>query len=483
MATTAHFGRRRRILDVTCAPLPGSLNTPEERTGCLTNSINMYLARHGGRYPSVSLTVSGRETAFRTFLMPVMKTHDLNSAIEYEAEKQIPFPLSECVFGYRPTSEVVAQNRVRYRIGLQAVTTRYIKEQLDPFRAKGIEVSRVFHAHDVIGQLLGDLPGFQDDHSYTLMDVAHDRSELSFYHGSTLDFVQIASTAASQLGDDPDDTRLRFFAESLTRELETSQDYYAGQYARTPSGTVLVYGELAGAPELVERINAFTSFDFIPFPTERLPYLRDQELSRDEACAVGLPALAASVCRRRLVSLLPAEEKRRQTEKKLNRRARISLALVTVVLLVFWAIMYRTAADAELTQSRLEDQVADIRNSDTYLSYYVLQQQMAADRSYIETTKADPSYFNLNLKQLSLVTPPGVRLTTLDYRPADSTANLTIHGVASSEDIPPEIVLAEYVEGLRASPFFQNVTVLRHVKRKAKGESVIEFQISMEGAV
>ena len=483
MAATTHFGRRRRTLDVTFAPFPGNLNTPEERAEYLTNSIGMYLARHGGRNPSVFLTVSGCETAFRTFLMPTMKARDLDSAIEYEAEKQIPFPLSECVFGYRPTCKVVAQDRVRHRISLHAATTRYIKEQLDPFRAKGIDVSRIFHAHDVIGELLEDLPDFRDDHSYTLMQVAYDRSEISFYHGSSLEFVQVGSTAASQLGDDPDETRLRFFAESLTRELETAQDFYAGQYARTPSGTVLVYGELAEAPELIERTGAFTSFDFIPFPTERLPYLRNQELSRDEACAVCLPALAASVCRKRLANLLPAEERRRQTKNKLNRWSRISLALVTVVLIASWAIMYRAAADAELTQSRLEDQVADIKNSDTYISYYVLKQQMAADRSYIETTKANPSYFNLNLKQLSLVTPPAVRLTTLDYRPTDSTANLTIHGVASSEDIPPEVVLAEYVEGLRASPFFQKVTVLRHVKRKVQGESVIDFQIGMEGAV
>ncbi len=483
MAATTHLGRRRTPRDVSYVPVPESLSTPKERSEYLTNSIGMYLARHGGKNPSVSLTVSGRQTAFRTFLMPAMKSRDLDSAIEYEAEKQVPFPLSDCIFDYRATRRVTTQDRVRYRIGLHAATTQHVKEQLDPLRGAGAEVSRVYPAHDVIGQLLADLPGFHDDHCYTLMQVAHERSEISFYHGSSLEFVQICSTAASQLGDDPDEVRLKFFAESVTKELETSQDYYAGQFARTPSGTVLVYGELAGAPELVERIDAFTSFDFIPFPTEDLPYLRDQELSRDEACAVCLPALAASVCRKRLVSLLPAEEKRHQTERKLNRWSGISLVLLTVGLLASWAIMYRAAANAELKQSRLEEQVAVIRNSDTYLAYYQVKQQMAAERAYIETTKATPSHLNLNLKQLSLVTPKAVWLTTLDYRPADSSQNLTIRGIAVSEGIPPEVVLAEYVEGLRASPFFRNVTVLRHVKRKVKNESVIEFEIGMEGAV
>jgi hypothetical protein len=55
--------------------------------------------------------------------------------------------------------------------------------------------------------------------------------------------------------------------------------------------------------------------------------------------------------------------------------------------------------------------------------------------------------------------------------------------VVNARDVPPEVVLAEYVETLNHSPLFENVTVDRHYKNKTKNGFEMDFQLSLKGKV
>jgi hypothetical protein len=82
-----------------------------------------------------------------------------------------------------------------------------------------------------------------------------------------------------------------------------------------------------------------------------------------------------------------------------------------------------------------------------------------------------------------LLTPSTIRLFNLAYEPEKSGEIFTIQGVVTSKEIPPEVLLAEYVEDLNGSPFYENVTLMKYVKRRVADAFEIEFQIDMKGIV
>jgi len=138
---------------------------------------------------------------------------------------------------------------------------------------------------------------------------------------------------------------------------------------------------------------------------------------------------------------------------------------------------------AENNLINLNKQVDSFKSSDAYHTYNVLKRQIAGDRTYIEKVKESPSYLSLNLKELSLVTPRSIRLFHLAYQADKSDRNLTLQGIVTSREMPPEIILAEYVENLNFSPLFENVSLTKHVKRRRGDIFEIEFEIDMRGIV
>ncbi len=78
---------------------------------------------------------------------------------------------------------------------------------------------------------------------------------------------------------------------------------------------------------------------------------------------------------------------------------------------------------------------------------------------------------------------PGITLDNLFYGIFNEEAPLMITGRASSNTIPPEVVLAEYVESLRASKLCDNVQVKRYLKRKNEDRFEIEFTIGLETTI
>jgi hypothetical protein len=105
------------------------------------------------------------------------------------------------------------------------------------------------------------------------------------------------------------------------------------------------------------------------------------------------------------------------------------------------------------------------------------------DKTYLESAIETPTFLSLNLKELSLLTPKEIRLLHMQFRPNDLDANLIIEGNVHSREIPPEIILAEFVENLSGSPFYSQVEISRHLKREVKQGFEIDFAIKCRGII
>lgn len=482
MAAVDHLGRRRKIRHLEKIYIPSSDSGRADSEVFISKTIDSFVREHGGRGVRISLAVSGRETAYRIFFMPVMRKRDLRSAIALELGRQVPFPVAECFHNYRTVFKIGSREQQRYRVALLAATRRFLNERLKPFHELGLEVSNVYLTQDVAGSLLEQLPDFSNDRYYTLVHIKRHDSEISFYKGSCLEFFNTLSTGSAMLDGGRDTTRFGFFAESLATEIQTSLDYYTGQYSRNFANKIYIYGDLSYGDEVAELLNSPTGFAFQNFPAHRLSHISVDEKNA-EVLAVCLPALAAGACQVELTSLLPTVDRRRLVAKKIELATRGGLVFLSMLIFANWYMLStRTEIyQAGLNELRRQEQV--FKNSEAFYTYNVLKRQIAADRNYLELTRESPSYLHLSLKELSRLTPPPIELLRLDFNRNSDGRNLTIQGVATGRDIPPEVILAEYVETLVASPFYSDVTVVRHNKKQDAGKFTIEFVLDMRGVL
>jgi Tfp pilus assembly PilM family ATPase len=483
MAAVAHFGRKKRIRDVRKVYIPPELIGIPARSDFIANTVENYIDTFGSIGSRISIALSGKETVLRTFLTPVMKKRELASAVRFEAKKQIPFALEDCIYDFQPAAKIVGAGQVRFKVALHAATRRLVEENLEPFRQRKITVSCAYHSQEVIGQTLRHLSDYNAGRHYTLINIDHNHSEISFYRGSLLEFFHVTTIGASILGKRSGQEHFENFAQLLATEIQTSLDYYAGQYQRSTPDKVFIYGDLAYSSELLQMLNRYTGFEFERFPAEKLNFVSTDECPFAQALPVCLPALASSVCDVNLANLLPAEDRLRLLTKRIHSAAQLGLTILLLVLAVGWGILKAKTVIAEHTLVDLNHQVESFKNSPAYNTYNQLMRQIARDRAAIDKVKELPSYLSLNLKELSLLTPPSIRLFHLAYQTGNPDRNFSIQGVATSKEIPPEIIVAEYVETLNSSPFFEKVTLSRHVKRHTANGFEIEFQIDLWGIV
>ncbi|MCK4632637.1 MAG: pilus assembly protein PilM, partial [candidate division Zixibacteria bacterium] len=244
MAAINHRCIQRKVLDIQKVYIKHDDTDEDTSAAFISDTCSQYVRKYGGYYSTVHLTISGSETVHRIFFMPILKKRDLDSAIRFEIHRQIPFPPEDCYYDYRRLFKVTSDATQRYRVALHAATKRHISTQLKPFDEHGIEITNIYMAQCVVGMLLEDLCDYDADRYYTLVHVKKNESEISFYRGSRLEFSHVVSTGTAMLGSG-DATRFEFFAESLATEIQTSLDYYTGQYSRNFASEIYLHGDLS----------------------------------------------------------------------------------------------------------------------------------------------------------------------------------------------------------------------------------------------
>ena len=481
MAAALHLGRKVKLLGVEKAYLSSSQSSETDRSGLLRRAIRPFVDSFGGRRPTISLTLTGPQTALRSIVMPHLKGSELKAALQFEARRQIPFPVEDCWVDHRLTETIQQGDDRQVRASILAATRLAVEEQLAPFQKLGLKVSQVYHTQDVVGQLLRPLPDFDENQRYALIDIHRRSTQISYYRGSELEFYNVSSLGSSFLANRSDPTVFEYFAESLATEIQNSLDYYGGQFSSPLAHEIFIYGDLSYTDELIALLSSRFGFRFRRFPTERLSFVRGKELAFTDNLAVCLPAVAAVTNRAVIANLMPLEFKRQQLLRKADRLGIAAMVLLVGLMMAHWIGQATSLRAAREHLAELERRSSEFRASEMFATYNHLKHKLAANRVFMDKTRENPSYLSLNLKELSHLVPAAARLYNLEYHAGASEREYRLSGLVTTRSTPPELVLAELVENLMASPFFEEVTVERHVKRRKDEEFFLDFSLSMRG--
>jgi hypothetical protein len=128
-------------------------------------------------------------------------------------------------------------------------------------------------------------------------------------------------------------------------------------------------------------------------------------------------------------------------------------------------------------------QIEKIQKSETFNLYNQIKSRMAAEQALLQGLYQEPTILNLNLKELTLITPHEIKLMTLDMQNVDNKYQLLITGRAKSSQPPPEIILAEFIARLENSPFYKNIVLKKHIKQSEGNRFLIDFQLEMDAVI
>ena len=184
-----------------------------------------------------------------------------------------------------------------------------------------------------------------------------------------------------------------------------------------------------------------------------------------------------------LIDFLPPEIKEDRAGKRFNKLAVAFLITLAIGLTGFWAsLKYKNDIESFRLKSA-QDQIERFTKSDSFRIYNRIKQQMASDKDFLTQLDHKPTFLHLNLKELSRITPEQIKLDIYDLKSSVNKPLLSLSGIATSFDQPPEVILAEFVARLENSPFYDNVKINRYSKRLQDGKSVLEFYMEMEAVI
>jgi Tfp pilus assembly PilM family ATPase len=484
MATASHLGTKVMLLDVRKHYVTESDGDAENRRAqTIRKEIRRYVDEFGGPQSTIAVTLAGKETALRLMTLPRLHGSDLAAAVAYEAKRQFPFSVDDCWIDHQVIERITSETSKQVRASVMAATRTAVAEQLAPFQELGLRVDYVYHTQEVVGQLLRALADFKGDRDYMLVDIHRKRTEISYYHGGDLQFFHVSSLGSSFLASRADTTVFEYFAESLATELQNSLDYFGGQFSGQTAHEVFVHGDLAYTTELIELLSDRVGFTFKRFPVEQLKLPWAQGSSFETDIPVCLPTVAAAVNQTRAMDLLPEPLKERRLLRSIDRFGIAGLVLVALMATGQWVMMNSRLNSSRDSLAELQTQITEFQSSDLFSTCTQVESRVAANKAYLKQAQEKKSYLGLNLKEISYLVPSGIHLQTMEYLTDNQNCNLSMSGIVTSVDTPPEVILAEFVANLARSPFYDDISVDRNVKRQENREFVLEFNLSMKAVI
>ncbi len=473
-----------KLIHISKEYLPRSLKTEEDRRSFIIKEIREYIKRFGTSSTRYVLGIGGPKTAFRIITLPRMSGSELAEAIYWEGDKRVPYGLEKAFYGHYINENVRSNQNDTVSASLLAVLQSDIYDRLKLFDTIGTNVHSVHHELEAIGRMLPYIQNFDPAVTYALINVKKNSSEISFYRGTRLEFMHISSVGSETLSGGPENSiKYEYFTETLVNEIQNSLDYYVGQFSSTTADTVFVYGDLSYSDELIANLSDRFGIQFKRFPIESLLKAQPELEDIVDQIPVSLATVALALDSPGLIDFLPPEKKKKRDNAAFLRQAVPAVLVVMAVLVAYWGSLKFANGIDHIRLAAAENQMAMFRGSPTYVMYHSIKSQMAADRMLMDKLNQEPTFLNLNLKELSRLAPEKIKLDVYDLVNEGDTCKIILTGHAISSDPPPEIVLAEFIARLQGSPFFKDVKLNRHIKKVTDDGFVIDFQLGMGAAI
>ncbi len=189
--------------------------SPNALTGILKNLFPEAAASSDKRF---RISVSGTSFISRRIKLPLMTAAELKSAIRFQAETQLPFPIDDCMVDCQILTQKAADRSME--VLLVAVKRDFLEQRLKELAGAGIypevvdgDVFCMANAFEILGQET-------NEKTYGLLNIGHKLSSFVIVHEGILYFVREIPQEVADV---------KQSLESLSVELINSVNYFENE--------------------------------------------------------------------------------------------------------------------------------------------------------------------------------------------------------------------------------------------------------------
>jgi type IV pilus assembly protein PilM len=155
---------------------PKILSQPDaDRAQLVRNALEQFLARNSVTGSTVMISVPGQSSFTRFVKLPPVEPKKIPDIVRFEAEQQIPFPISEVVWRWQIYDDPDSPD---VEVGIFAMKRTDVYESLSPFRAVELEVDGVQMAPLALYNFMQYDGQAAEDGATLLVDVGADKTDL-----------------------------------------------------------------------------------------------------------------------------------------------------------------------------------------------------------------------------------------------------------------------------------------------------------------
>lgn len=438
---------------------PGAIRDGEVvDAAAVSASIRRLWTEGGFKGKRVVVGVANQRVIVRLAEMPAMSESDLQSALRYEAQELIPFPVEEAVLDFQILDDVVdSDGDARMRVLLAAAQRDMVRSHLAAVEGAGLHAGVVDVVPFALVRALGnqDSPFDFEPRAEAIVCIGGGVTNVVVHEQGVPRFVRVLLVG----GDDVTDAIVRDLnvqideAEALKRqadisspdpavaragqvvrdrlaplveEIRGSLDYFMAQSQSAAVDRVLVTGGGSRMAGLMERLQAQLGATVEPArPLAGLKIGRSVGLSEDQladiepllAVPVGL-ALAGEVRKgSRRITLMPREVAVGREQRRQAVLAGGGVAALAALLVGMWAAgggqvtrERDNAEEAEEETKALEREVATLGDTIS------LDLELAQRREQVKTVLATDVAWTRLFNEVATVLPSDVWLTSFNAK-------------------------------------------------------------------
>lgn len=136
-----------------------------------------------------NIAIAGSSVVIRFITMPKMKEADLRNAIKFEAEKFVPFNMTECALDFQMLKNSEPDNKLN--VILVAAKRELVDYKINAVEAAGFTVDLIdVDSLAVSNAFLQGLPEQKPDKTIALLNIGASSTNLSILRGESIAFVR-----------------------------------------------------------------------------------------------------------------------------------------------------------------------------------------------------------------------------------------------------------------------------------------------------
>lgn len=228
----------------------------ERSKATLAPALKRSIAKSDIKIQKAVISVSGQSVVVRQVLFPKMSPDELRSALQFEAEKYIPFGINEVYIDAQIISEKAEGGKIKVLI--VAAKKELVDEYLGYMNEAGVAPEAVdCDSIAVTNSFLFSNAGAGKDKTVALLNVGASMTNVCILKNEVLNFAR----------DIPVDIKS---IDAIETQVRLSFDYYENQFGKGIDG-IYISGGGAREPTVIDRLKQAFGLDIVVWdPTSNL---------------------------------------------------------------------------------------------------------------------------------------------------------------------------------------------------------------------